>query len=296
MPGSPCRSGTLSSNRPHRVGGLRRRRRDLRGSLVARPPPSTQLALAGATLLLNLSASDEVIGKASYRRDLVRGQSGAAAVRLCLCRRRGGGIHDGSRVLRPQPPRRERHAACGIEAVFHRPRAGGFRPCPHGRRAPPHDHLAGCRPHRGRPRLPSTCRLSRSRCTAPSTPRPSCRKRRAICSPAARRSSACRRPASRRGSRARTPPPPWWAFPAALIPRSRCSCAPARLICWACRAPGFRPSPCMPGFGTTGRTKSNAQKLAELLGASFREVPIGEAVRLHFRGHRPRSRGARRDI
>ena len=43
--------------------------------LWAPEPPSTRLALAGATLLLNLSASDEVIGKAAYRRELVRGQS-----------------------------------------------------------------------------------------------------------------------------------------------------------------------------------------------------------------------------
>jgi NAD+ synthase (glutamine-hydrolysing) len=38
-------------------------------------PPSSRLALAGATLILNPSASDEVIGKAPYRRDLVKGQS-----------------------------------------------------------------------------------------------------------------------------------------------------------------------------------------------------------------------------
>ena len=38
-------------------------------------PPSTRLAQAGATVIVNLSASDEIIGKASYRRDLVRQQS-----------------------------------------------------------------------------------------------------------------------------------------------------------------------------------------------------------------------------
>lgn len=45
----------------------------------------------------------------------------------------------------------------------------------------------------------------------------------------------------------------------------------------------------MPGFGTTSRTKSNAQCLAEQLGVDFREIPIGEAVRLHFAdiGHDP---------
>lgn len=39
-------------------------------------PPSSAQALAGATLLLNLSASNEVIGKAAYRHQLVVNQSG----------------------------------------------------------------------------------------------------------------------------------------------------------------------------------------------------------------------------
>ena len=45
----------------------------------------------------------------------------------------------------------------------------------------------------------------------------------------------------------------------------------------------------MPGFGTTRRTKGNAEKLAECLGVDFREIPIGEAVRQHFEaiGHDP---------
>ena len=43
--------------------------------LWAADPPSTALARAGATLILNLSASDEVAGKAEYRRQLVSGQS-----------------------------------------------------------------------------------------------------------------------------------------------------------------------------------------------------------------------------
>lgn len=45
----------------------------------------------------------------------------------------------------------------------------------------------------------------------------------------------------------------------------------------------------MPGFGTTSRTKSNAQHLAEQLGVDFREIPIGDAVARHFAdiGHDP---------
>ena len=39
-------------------------------------PPSTWAALAGATVLLNLSASNITIGKADYRRDLCAAQSG----------------------------------------------------------------------------------------------------------------------------------------------------------------------------------------------------------------------------
>lgn len=48
----------------------------------------------------------------------------------------------------------------------------------------------------------------------------------------------------------------------------------------------------MPCFGTTSRTRGNAEKLAELLGASFRTVEIGDAVRQHFAdiGHDEKNR------
>ncbi len=38
-------------------------------------PPSGELAMAGAHIILNLSASDELTGKAGYRRELVKNQS-----------------------------------------------------------------------------------------------------------------------------------------------------------------------------------------------------------------------------
>lgn len=43
--------------------------------LWAPEPPSIKLAKAGATIIANLSASNETIGKDDYRRDLVKGQS-----------------------------------------------------------------------------------------------------------------------------------------------------------------------------------------------------------------------------
>lgn len=39
----------------------------------------------------------------------------------------------------------------------------------------------------------------------------------------------------------------------------------------------------MPGFGTTDRTYTNALSLAESIGATLMEIPISEAVTLHFR-------------
>lgn len=43
----------------------------------------------------------------------------------------------------------------------------------------------------------------------------------------------------------------------------------------------------MPGPGTTGRTHGNASTLCKALGANLREIPIGEAVKLHLKdiGH-----------
>jgi len=45
----------------------------------------------------------------------------------------------------------------------------------------------------------------------------------------------------------------------------------------------------MPGFGTSQRTRSNAEALVDALGTALRVVPIHEAVRQHFRdiGHDP---------
>lgn len=45
----------------------------------------------------------------------------------------------------------------------------------------------------------------------------------------------------------------------------------------------------MPGFGTTDRTYTNACRMVRILGAALKEIPIGDAVMLHFKqiGHDP---------
>ena len=55
------------------------------------------------------------------------------------------------------------------------------------------------------------------------------------------------------------------------------------------RAPAEIIAYTMPGFGTTGRTRSNAVRLCELLGVTLREVDIRPACLQHFRdiGHDP---------
>lgn len=60
-----------ASNVPHLMFGV-----EVCEDLWVTEPPSGQQALAGATLLLNLSASPETLGKYEYRRTLVESQSG----------------------------------------------------------------------------------------------------------------------------------------------------------------------------------------------------------------------------
>jgi NAD+ synthase (glutamine-hydrolysing) len=48
-------------------------------------PPSSRLALAGASIILNPSASNDLVGKADYRRELIRQQSGRCLAGYVYC-------------------------------------------------------------------------------------------------------------------------------------------------------------------------------------------------------------------
>ncbi len=54
-------------------------------------PPSSRLALEGARAIFNLSASNELTGKASYRRDLIRQQSGRCLAAYVFA---SAGVHE----------------------------------------------------------------------------------------------------------------------------------------------------------------------------------------------------------
>ena len=53
--------------------------------LMTPTPPSAQLAVDGAEVILNLAASDELVGKRTYRRDLVKHQSAACNCVYAFC-------------------------------------------------------------------------------------------------------------------------------------------------------------------------------------------------------------------
>ena len=92
-------------------------------------PPSSMQAMAGATVLVNLSASNETIGKSRYRTDLVVGQSGRCVSAYamagcgptesttdvvfgghCLIAENGALLAESSRVGDGQPVRRDSYA------------------------------------------------------------------------------------------------------------------------------------------------------------------------------------------
>ena len=65
-----CAGQTFDCNIPNLIIGV-----EICEDLWAAEPPSVKLSQNEATVILNLSASDEVAGKAEYRRQLVTGQS-----------------------------------------------------------------------------------------------------------------------------------------------------------------------------------------------------------------------------
>lgn len=253
-------------------------------------PPSTRLALAGATLILNLSASDEVIGKAAYRRELVSGQS---ARLLCgyVYADAGEGesttdlvfsghnlLAENGAVLAESEP-----FTTGLtQADLDLSRMAGER-----RRV---TTWQGGKYTAARtisfPLPAAPFRLHRRVDPAPFVPK-------GETDLAAR----CEMILNLQAAGLKTRLSCAHASHVVVGVSGGLDSTLALLVC--ARAFDSLGLPregilavSMPGFGTTGRTKSNAQKLAELLGASFREVPIGESVRLHFAdiGHDPEKR------
>ncbi len=78
-----------------------------------------------------------------------------------------------------------------------------------------------------------------------------------------------------------TPSAVWWVFPAGWIAAWLCwlPCAPAKVLGRDAKDIIAITMPC---FGTTKRTRSNAEILCEALGVTFGEINITETVESHF--------------
>ena len=251
-------------------------------------PPSAALARAGATLILNLSASNEVAGKADYRRQLVTGQS---ARLMCgyVYADAGEGESTTDLVFAGHDMIAENGAllaegrfASGLTVseidvgrlAFERRRMNTFTPSELDPMADAHCLGVG--------RRIFSLELEETVLTRSISPNPF------VPADAGDRAQRCQEilTIAALGLKKR-------------LEHTGAGCAVVGLsggldstlaLLITARAMDLLGRPrtdilavTMPCFGTTSRTKSNAQLLAEHMGASFRTVDIGEAVKVHFR-------------
>ena len=260
--------------------------------LWAPEPPSTALARAGATVILNLSASNEVVGKAAYRRQLVVGQSG----RLCcgyVYADAGEGesttdvVFTGHNMIAENGALlAERRFAAGLtiaeidvgRLLYDRRRMNTFAPPA----STPLDDAHGLGIGRSAFSLERTAvKLRRDVSPAPFIP-----------DNAADRAARCEEILTIAALGLKKRLEHTGAKTAVVGLSGGLDSTLALLITALAMGMLNRPASdiiaiTMPCFGTTDRTKNNAVLLAERMGATLRTIPIGETVKRHFRdiGH-----------
>ena len=254
-------------------------------------PPSGDLALGGAHAILNISAGDELVAKADYRRSLVAGQS----ARICgVYLMAGAGVGESTsesvfsghsmiafngRVLAETErfSRSSRTVSADVNPAWcDALRASWSSFCD--------GSPVGAVRRVALPALPPSPDLS----LAALDPRPF------VPSRGADRAARCSEILSiqAHGLAAR-----WERTASRRLVVGLSGGLDSTLALLACaRAADLLSRPradvlavTMPGFGTTARTKGNAEALAASLGAELRTIPIGGAVERHFKdiGHDP---------
>ena len=248
--------------------------------LWAPVPPSCAHALAGATVIANLSASDETVGKAAYRRELVCGQS---ARLLCgyLYADAGHGesttdmtfaghnlIAENGILLRENEPFAGEAAESELDLdrmIQERIKNTSFLPEPAG-----YTRVAFSLP------LTQT-KLTREIVRTPFVPQDS-----------AARAQRCELILRIQAEGLAKRMEHTHAKCAVVgISGGLDSCLALLVAVRACRILGRDPKDIvaitMPCFGTTHRTRSNAEILCEELGVSFLEINITDTVNQHFK-------------
>ena len=251
-------------------------------------PPSAQLALAGATILLNPSASPETLGKMEYRRELVRSQS-ARCLAAYAYASAGPGESSTDLVFSGHSLIAENGALLAesdrfsfattmvvadidVERLLNERRrsnsfaaAAGFTPRVLSFRLADTVADSALRPISATPFVPADDSERSARC-------------REIF--AIQTTGLARRLRHTGGSKAVLGISGGLDSTLALLVTvkafDRLGLAHAGIEAVT-----------MPGFGTTARTRGNAERLANLLGVSLKVIPIAAAVRQHFRdiGH-----------
>ena len=278
LAGQPTRMGTdqlfVCAEMPELVLGV-----EICEDLWAPVPPSCAHALAGATLVCNLSASDETVGKAAYRRELVAGQSGRL---LCgyVYADAGHGesttdmtfaghdlIAENGALLAEAAPFGPGRAVTELDLgrlVQERVRSTTFVPDPAGYETVPFHlqpvELTLTRPFSPPPFVPADDAARAERCELIL---------RIQAEGLAKRLEHTRAACAVLG-----------------ISGGLDSCLALLAAVRACRVLGRSPRDIvaitMPCFGTTRRTRSNAELLCEALGVQFVEINIAETVKSHF--------------
>ena len=258
--------------------------------LWAADPPSRRLAEAGATVILNLSASNEVVGKAAYRRQLVVGQSG----RLCcgyVYADAGEGesttdlVFAGHNMIAENGALlAEKRFASGLtiseidvrRLVYERRRMTTFPPEPSVR-----DASLGAFACAWAALTPTQTPITRYVSPTPFIPEN-----------AADRADRCEEILTIAALGLKKRLEHTGARTAVVGLSGGLDSTLALLITALAMGMLGRPASdiiavTMPCFGTTDRTKNNAVLLAERMGAALRTIPIGESVKSHFRdiGH-----------
>jgi NAD+ synthase (glutamine-hydrolysing) len=258
-------------------------------------PPSGDLCLAGANVILNPSASNELLGKAGYRHDLVRQQSARCLAAYayasagpgesstdvvfsghCLIAENGSLLAESDRfkfdsqmVCADLDLDRLRHERL-CNSSFSAAAAPEFRRIAVTLRAAPvtREPVGSLRPNPALPFVPSDPRARAE----------TCREIFAIQSTGLakrlRHTGAKQVVIGISGGLDST-----LALLVAVHAFDQLGLARAGIL-----------APTLPGYGTTQRTRGNAEKLVKQLGATFREIPIHPAIEQHFRdiGHDPR--------
>ena len=258
--------------------------------LWAADPPSRRLAEAGANIILNLSASNEVVGKAAYRRQLVVGQSG----RLCcgyVYADAGEGesttdvVFTGHNMIAENGALlAENRFSTGLtiaeidvqRLLYERRRMNTFPAQPSWR-----DGVGGYLSHAWAEFTPTATKIRRYVSPTPFIPEN-----------AADRAARCEEILTIAALGLKKRLEHTNARTAVVGLSGGLDSTLALLITALAMGMLHRPASdiiaiTMPCFGTTDRTKNNAVLLAERMGATLRTIPIGETVKSHFKdiGH-----------